>query len=156
VFAFYVIFNSSNLHGYWLDELRGKLLAMFLIFFVAQRNGLDRRNKTETLCNHWRVLQAERLVNIIATESKKGDVGYGLARFGEFMFYACMTLSLIDVSFPWLTHRDNPMGSIGVFAGIVGFTVMIAAWRFVKRANYTTASVARAAIKLERQKTRLF
>ena len=120
VFAFYVIFNSSDIHGYWLDAWRGKLIGLFLLWIVAQRNGLDRRNKTETLSNDWKVVKAERWVNMIATESKKGETGYWLAKFGELIFYACMGLSLIDVSFPWLTHRANPMGGFGVFARLCG------------------------------------
>src|SRR5205823_15055167 len=105
--------NTSDIPNNWVDRMRGRLVVIFFLWIVAQRDGLACRNSIETLRNQWKILRAERWLGRVASQVKKGQPGYWSAKIGEGTIYAFMSIALADALFPWLTGRPNHMGVFG-------------------------------------------
>jgi hypothetical protein len=139
VFCATVTLGASDIPNYIPDYLRGFLpLQTLSIFFMVQRDGLERMNFLQKLFVSLEEQALAGYSRFLPRPLQPNQAFYRAAKVLKFFIFAGLALEVEATIRPWLLGSSSIEGFF-VAGNIIGLTVCVLTWRYVWQANQVTA-----------------
>ena len=114
-------------------------MQIFHVWFRLQVNGLDRRERIETLFGDWRQKQLIRRRELLLKGMEKGEPLYKAYVVLEVLFFLYLAIPLATHLWPWLAGGETDKSLFPVFFNLLTWSALLCSWNFLKAVNRAAA-----------------